>query len=55
MKRSALLILSVFLGLLLHAQTDVKDQVVSAIGSGNAAELATYLAEKGKPLVVLAK
>ena len=28
---------------------------VKNIGSGNAAELATYLAEKGKPLVVLAK
>lgn len=43
MKRSALLVLSVFLGLLVHAQTDVKDQVVSAIGSGNAAALAKYL------------
>ena len=25
------------------------------VGSGNAAELATYIVEKGKPLVVLAK
>lgn len=28
---------------------------VKNVGSGNAAELATYVAEKGKPLVVLAK
>jgi hypothetical protein len=25
------------------------------VGSGNAAELATYIVEKGKPLVVLVK
>ena len=31
----------------IHAATNV--------GSGNAAELATYLVEKGKPLVVLAQ
>ena len=28
---------------------------VKNVGSGNAAELATYIVEKGKPLVVLAK
>ena len=28
---------------------------VKNVGTGNAAELATYLVEKGKPLVVLAK
>jgi quercetin dioxygenase-like cupin family protein len=28
---------------------------VKNVGSGNAAELATYIAEKGKPLVVLGK
>jgi quercetin dioxygenase-like cupin family protein len=28
---------------------------VKNVGSGNAAELATYVVEKGKPLVVLAK
>ena len=28
---------------------------VRNVGSGNAAELATYVVEKGKPLLVLAK
>jgi quercetin dioxygenase-like cupin family protein len=28
---------------------------VRNVGSGNAAELATYIVEKGKPLLVLAK
>jgi len=28
---------------------------VKNVGSGNAAELATYIVEKGKPLIVLAK
>jgi len=28
---------------------------VKNVGSGNAAELATYIVEKGKPLVVLVK
>ena len=28
---------------------------VTNVGSGNAAELATYIVEKGKPLVVLVK
>jgi quercetin dioxygenase-like cupin family protein len=33
----------------------VKIHSVKNIGSGNGAELATYIVEKGKPLVVLAK
>ena len=32
-----------------------KNHTVKNVGSGNAAELATYIVEKGKPLVVLAK
>ena len=32
-----------------------KNHTVKNIGSGNATELATYIVEKGKPLVVLAK
>jgi len=32
-----------------------KNHSVKNVGSGNAAELATYIVEKGKPLVVLAK
>lgn len=43
MKRAASVLLALFLGLWLHAQADVKDQVVSAIGTGNAAALARHL------------
>lgn len=32
-----------------------KNHTVKNVGSGNAAELATYIVEKGKPLVVLGK
>lgn len=32
-----------------------KNHLVKNVGSGNATELATYIVEKGKPLVVLAK
>jgi quercetin dioxygenase-like cupin family protein len=32
-----------------------KNHSVKNVGSGNATELATYIVEKGKPLVVLAK
>lgn len=43
MKRILFLFLSTLLALVLHAQADVKDQVVSAIGSGNAPGLAKHL------------
>jgi quercetin dioxygenase-like cupin family protein len=32
-----------------------KNHTAKNVGSGNAAELATYIVEKGKPIVVLAK
>lgn len=43
MKRIPLLVLSVLIGLLTHGQAEVKDQVVAAIGSGNAPALARHL------------
>lgn len=43
MKRVTSLFLSLLLGLVMHAQADVKDQVVAAIGSGNAPALAKHL------------
>lgn len=43
MKRIPLLVLSLLIGLLGHGQADVKDQVVAAIGSGNAPALAKHL------------
>lgn len=43
MKRILFLFLSILLALVMHAQADVKDQVVSAIGSGNAPALAKHL------------
>lgn len=43
MKRATSVLLCLLVGLFLHAQADVKDQVVSAIGSGNAPALAKHL------------
>ncbi len=43
MKRIASMFVTLVLGLALHAQAEVKDQVVSAIGTGNAGALARHL------------
>jgi len=53
MKRLAFMLFALFLGLAAHAQADVKDQVVQAIGTGNATALARHL-QPNLDLTVLA-
>ena len=36
-----------------YAKSQTKSHSVRNVGSGNAAELATYIVEKGKPFLVL--